>query len=95
MSESPSSSLPTHLVAIGGSAGGLEAFQKVFQNVPKDPGFSFVVLSHLDPHHKSMLTEILSKHTSMDVIEISEDTLLESNSVYVLPPNKFNNKPIA
>lgn len=80
---------PKYVVAIGASAGGLEAFQKILQNLPTDLDYSFVVLSHLDPHHKSMLSEILSKHTKMQVIEIVDDTRLNTNCVYVLPPNRY------
>jgi two-component system CheB/CheR fusion protein len=78
--------LPYPVVAIGASAGGLEAYIEVLQNLPADTGMSFIVLSHLSADKKSHLTEILSKRTSMPVIEIANGMRPEPNSVYVLPP---------
>jgi len=78
--------LPYPVVAMGASAGGLEAYIEVLQNLPADTGMSFIVLSHLSADKKSHLTEILSKRTSMPVIEIADGMRPEPNSVYVLPP---------
>ena len=55
------------VVGIGASAGGLEAFEQFFRQVPADCGMAFVLVPHLDPGHASMLTEILQRSTSMPV----------------------------
>ncbi len=52
---------PTYFVAIGGSAGGLEAFEEFFKNMPSDSGMAFIVVQHLDPTHKGMLPELLGQ----------------------------------
>ena len=76
------------IVGIGASAGGLEAFELFFKNVPADCGMSFVLVSHLDPGHASMLSEILQRITSMPVHEALDQTAIQVNNVYIIPPNK-------
>ena len=49
------------IVALGSSAGGLEANEAFFKNVPPDSDLAYVVVSHLEPHHPSLLAEIISK----------------------------------
>lgn len=75
-------------VSIGASAGGLEAFEHFFAHMPPDSGLAFVLVSHLDPSHVSMLTEILQRVTSMSVVEVQDGMKVEPNSVYVIPPNR-------
>ncbi len=75
------------IVGIGASAGGLEAFTQLLSHLPNDTGMAFVLIQHLSPHHKSLLTEILAKTTSMRVSEAQEGTIVEPNQVYVIPPN--------
>jgi two-component system CheB/CheR fusion protein len=72
---------------MGASAGGLEAFQAFFERMPADSGMTFVVVQHLDPHHETLMPELLARHTSMAVRLVEEDTQVESNTVYVLAPN--------
>ena len=76
------------IVGMGASAGGLEAFEQFFRNVPADSGLGFVLVPHLDPNHASVLTEILQRCTAMPVVEAQDHTLVASNSVYVIPPNR-------
>jgi two-component system, chemotaxis family, CheB/CheR fusion protein len=73
------------IVAIGASAGGLEAILELFDNLPHDTGLSFVVIQHLSPDYKSLLSELLSKHTQMQVKEVQDGMLLMPNCVYVIP----------
>ena len=73
------------IVGIGASAGGIEAFQGFFANMPPDSGMAFVVILHLPPDRKSMLPEILGRWTSMPIIEAGEGCLVEANHVYVPP----------
>ena len=79
----------SYLVGIGASAGGLEAINEFFDNTPPDTGFAFVLVQHLSPDHKSLMTELLTKHTSMQVKEAEDRMQLEPNSVYLLPSKKF------
>jgi two-component system, chemotaxis family, CheB/CheR fusion protein len=79
--------LPFAVVAIGGSAGGVEAYIELFQHLPADTGFAYVVVSHLAPSHKSHLAQIIRSRTSMQVTEIRDHMRPEPNQVYVLPPN--------
>ena len=75
------------VVAIGASAGGLEAYELFFQNLPSVIGMAFVLISHLDPTRPSMLSEILQRSTKMPVVEAGDQTELEPDHVYVIPPN--------
>src|SRR3989338_1246343 len=76
------------IVGIGASAGGLEAFEQFFRKVPPDSGMAFVLVSHLDPSHASILTEILQRTTTMPVVEAQDQMKVAPNSVYVIPPNR-------
>ncbi|MGZ4980266.1 MAG: chemotaxis protein CheB [Methylobacter sp.] len=87
------SSQPNHnfdfpIVALGASAGGLEAFEQFFRHVPADSGMAFVLISHLDPSHASILTEILQRTTTMRVVEAEDQMPISPNCVYVIPPNR-------
>lgn len=77
------------VVAIGASAGGLDAFQKLIENLPVDTDMAFVLLSHILRDSSSLLPAILARSTKMPVIQVSKDVLLSPNHIYVLPPNKF------
>ncbi|MDO8263937.1 MAG: chemotaxis protein CheB [Gallionella sp.] len=76
------------IVGIGASAGGLEAFEQFFRSVPPDSGMAFVLVSHLDPDHASILTEILQRTTTMPVAEAQDQMAVAPNGVYVIPPNR-------
>lgn len=75
------------IVAIGASAGGLEPCIQILSNLAVDTGMGFVIISHLAPDHKSMLSEILARATEMPVSEVQDNTIVEPNHVYVIPPN--------
>src|SRR5215475_5154703 len=74
------------IAGIGASAGGLEALEELFDNMPAEPGIAFVVVTHQHPGHTSMLPELLRRKTEMTVLEASEGTKLQPNYVYVGPP---------
>ena len=76
------------VVAIGASAGGLEAMMELLKFLPADTGMAFIYVQHLSPDHKSLLTEILSKKTKMAVQEIDDMDLIQPNNVFVIPYNK-------
>lgn len=81
-----SSSFP--IVAIGSSAGGLEAGSELFKNLPANTGMAFIYVQHLSPNHKSLLVAILSKITKMKVQEIENMEHMLPNNVYVIPNDK-------
>jgi two-component system CheB/CheR fusion protein len=72
---------------MGGSAGGLEAFEQFFSHLPPDTGLAFVLVPHLEPTHKGMMPELLRRHTPMQVVEVEDGMEIQPNRVYVIPPN--------
>jgi two-component system CheB/CheR fusion protein len=76
------------IIGIGASAGGLEAFELFFKTMPTDSGMAFVLVPHLDPGHASMLSEILQRNTTMPVHEAKDQTIIQANHVYIIPPNR-------
>ena len=87
--ESPSASNRASfpIVAIGASAGGLEAFSNLLRGLPSDPGLALIFIPHLDPTHESAMVELLARTTRMPVHQAVEDMRVMVNTVYVLPPN--------
>jgi two-component system, chemotaxis family, CheB/CheR fusion protein len=75
------------VVAIGASAGGLDAFIDLISGIPLDTGLAFVLIQHLDPHHASMLVGILGGATPNPVVEVVDGMRVERNRVYVIPPD--------
>jgi len=80
-------SLKFPVVAIGASAGGLEAFRQFLTSMPADNGMAFVLIQHLAPNHESILAPLLAKVTGMSVGEATNGVAVAPNSVYVIPPN--------
>jgi two-component system CheB/CheR fusion protein len=76
------------VVGIGASAGGLEAFEQFFTNMPAKSGMSFVLIPHLSPEHKSMMVDLLKRYTDMDIHEAREGMEVKPDHVYIIPPNK-------
>ncbi|MGQ9364999.1 chemotaxis protein CheB [Azospirillum sp. ST 5-10] len=79
---------PCCIVGIGASAGGLEALQRFFDHVPEDSDLAYVVVQHLSPVHKSLMGDLLAKHTRMEVLQAVDGMMVERNTVYLLPPGK-------
>jgi two-component system CheB/CheR fusion protein len=77
-----------NIVGIGASAGGLAAMSKLLANIPKDTGAAFVFLQHLSPKSKSIMGELLSKHTDMPVKVVYEDQPVQPNHIYVMAESK-------
>ena len=75
-------------VGIGASAGGLDALKKFLSNIPKNSGMAFIIVQHMDPTHKSGLVNILGNYTNLKVLEIVDGVQVESEHVYIIPPNK-------
>lgn len=76
------------VVAIGASAGGLEAVSLLLQNLDQDTGMAFIYVQHLSPDHESLLVPLLSKKTEMKVQDIDDMEKIVPNNVYVIPYNK-------
>ncbi|WP_435353066.1 CheR family methyltransferase [Emticicia sp. SJ17W-69] len=76
------------VVAIGASAGGLEAITQLLQNLSPNTGMAYIVVQHLSPDHKSMLTPLLAKVTAMKVHDIDDMEKIHPDNVYVIPYNQ-------
>jgi len=83
--DAPSDPSP-QVVGIGASAGGLEAFTGLLENLPTDTGMAFVLVQHMAPRPHSLLPEILTRVTRMPVIEVKDGQAVKPNHVYVSPP---------
>lgn len=77
-----------YVVCIGASAGGLDAINSFFDNIDANTGLSFVVIQHLSPAHKSLMKELLSRHTLMNVYIAEHGMEIYRDSVYLIPPGK-------
>jgi two-component system CheB/CheR fusion protein len=77
------------VVGIAASAGGLDAFCKLFSNMPATSGLAFVLIPHLAPTHESLMVDLLARSTTMPVVEAEEGVPVAADRVYVLPPNKY------
>jgi two-component system CheB/CheR fusion protein len=77
---------PPHVVGIGASAGGLEALERFFDNLPDQTGMAFVVVQHLSPDFKSLMDELLARHTQLPIHLVEDGMLVEADHVYLIPP---------
>jgi two-component system CheB/CheR fusion protein len=78
-----------YVVAIGASAGGLESIHMLFDDITESTNLSFIIIQHLSPDYKSLLVELVAKHTDMKVFEAVHDTEIERSCIYVIPPKKL------
>ena len=88
--ETPVKAVEFPIVGIGASAGGLAAFEAFFSGMPADvdSGMAFVLVQHLAPDHKSILTELIRRYTRMQVFEVEDGMVVQPNCVYVIPPKR-------
>lgn len=77
------------VVGIGASAGGLEALERFFTHCPANSGAAFVVVQHLSPDHKSMMSDLLGRYTSMEVVMVRNGMQIEPNKVFLIPAGKI------
>lgn len=75
------------IVGIGASAGGLEAIEGFFSNMPPQSNMAIVVIQHLAPKYKSIMGSLLEKYTKMKISEVKDGMRVESNCVYLNPPD--------
>ena len=77
------------IVAIGASAGGLDACTKLIDALPARTGMAFILIQHLDPHHESLMADLLAGHTSMTVAQAADGTTIAPDHLYVIPPGSY------
>ena len=77
------------IVAIGASAGGLDACRKLLDALPDDNGMAFILVQHLDPSHDSMMVDLLAGNTRMPVLQATDGMAIEHDRVYVIPPGVY------
>jgi two-component system CheB/CheR fusion protein len=77
------------VVGLGASAGGLQAYSAFLDAAPSDTGAAFVLVHHVDPDHKSLMADLLAKHTEMPVVLAVDQTPVQADHVYVIPPNSY------
>lgn len=76
------------IVCIGASAGGLDAIYRFFENMPDHSGMAFVIVTHLDPSHESLMPSLIQHHTPMKVLAAEGGMKAQPDHVYVIPPNR-------
>ncbi len=76
------------VIGIGASAGGLEAIQDFFKAMPTNTNLAFVVIQHLSPDYKSLMDELLARHTKIPIQIAKDGTKVEPNNIYLIPPRK-------
>ncbi len=79
---------PSYIVGIGASAGGLEAIQDLFNNLPSNTGLAYVIIQHLSPDFKSMMAGLLARNTDMQIVQATNGMVVERDHVYLIPPKK-------
>ncbi|WP_300030782.1 chemotaxis protein CheB [uncultured Roseobacter sp.] len=84
MAESENSDLT--IIGIGSSAGGLEAIRELVSTLPTDLSVAYVVVQHMSPHHKSLMTELVARQTALSVVDVTDGMAPEPNVIYVTPP---------
>ncbi len=80
------SALPFFVAGVGASAGGLEALQAFFREAQPGEGIAYVVIQHLSPDFKSMMVELLARHTKLEVVEAADGVVPAPDTIYLIPP---------
>ena len=79
---------PRFVVGIGASAGGLDPLVRFFENLPKDTGMAFVIVQHLSPDFKSLMDELLARHTPLPIHLVEDGMPVEADHIYLIPAKK-------
>ncbi len=77
------------VVALGASAGGLDACRKFITALPPGNGMAFILVQHLDPSHESMMADLLATHTTMCVKQAKDEMAIEPDHFYIIPPGSY------
>jgi two-component system CheB/CheR fusion protein len=86
--EEVSKLLPKYIIGIGASAGGLEAIQSFFEQIPSNTGAAFIIIQHLSPDFKSLMGQLLQRTTKMKIHPASNNVEVEANTIYLIPPKQ-------
>lgn len=88
--DKPATGADFPIVGIGASAGGLAAFEAFFSGMPAntEPNMAFVLVQHLAPDHRSILTELVQHYTHLKVFEVEDGMQVQINCAYIIPPNR-------
>ncbi len=84
----PQEESPLIIVGVGASAGGLEALESMFDGITPDSRMAFVVVQHLSPDFRSLMDELLARHTKLPIHRVEDGMLVKPGSVYLIPPKK-------
>jgi two-component system CheB/CheR fusion protein len=76
---------PRYVVGIGASAGGLDPLTRFFDHLPTDTGMAFVVVQHLSPDFKSLMDELLARHTQLPIHLVENGMPVEADHIYLIP----------
>lgn len=79
---------PKFIIGVGASAGGLDALQKFFQYMPAHSGLTFVVVQHLSPDFRSLMDELLARHTEIPIHRVTSNMPVVANAIYLIPPRQ-------
>ncbi len=79
---------PSFVVGIGASAGGLEALERFFDSAPRESGMAYVVVQHLSPDFRSLMDELLARHTELPIALVEDGMAVVRDHVYLIPPKK-------
>lgn len=74
------------LIGVGASAGGLDAIKQMIGQVPQGFAHSLVIVQHISPDYKSLMSEILGRETSLPVLEVTDNMAVEAGHIYLIPP---------
>lgn len=87
--EKPNTANNLRVVGIGSSAGGLEVLKQLLGDVSKGDNLCMIIVQHLEPHHDSMMAEILSRHSELEVKQAENGDSIQTDKAYVIPPNRY------
>jgi|GEM_PF-1192134 len=86
--QSPPPHDTSYIVAIGASAGGIEALEQLIRHLPNDIPACYIIAQHLSPTHPSMLSELISRYSSLKTVLLKRTQVLQPYTIYITPPNK-------
>ena len=78
-----------YIVSVGASAGGLDPCERFFDHAPVDRGYSYVVIQHLSPDFRSLMDELLARHSSMPIHRVEDGMTIEPNTIYLNRPRQI------
>jgi two-component system, chemotaxis family, CheB/CheR fusion protein len=79
---------PRFVVGIGASAGGLDPLVRFVENLPNNTGMAFVIVQHLSPDFKSLMDELLARHTPLPIHLVEDGMPVEADHIYLIPAKK-------